>query len=88
MWVQTCCTSLHVGKGAVIGVQEGHAVVVEDHVVLDGRQDARHEGLADLAAVAVAMALQEFGEGCNTPGLPRQDQPQSFAAIGVNTSGT
>lgn len=62
-------TPLHVGEGAVVGVLEGHPVVREDHVVVHRREDVGHEGLADLATVAVAVAVQEFVEGLDTGSL-------------------
>lgn len=55
-------TSLHVGQRAVVGVLKGLAVVVEDHVVVHRCEDGGYQGLADLAAIAVAMLVQELVE--------------------------
>ena len=51
-------TSLHVGEGAIISILESHAVVVEDHVVIDGGKDTRNQRLADFTAVSMAMTFE------------------------------
>lgn len=72
--VSVRCTSLHVGEGAVVGVLESESVVVVDHVVVDGGEDARHERLADLAAVAVPVLLEQLVERLDARALRHTPQ--------------
>lgn len=62
-------TPLHVGEGAVVGVLEGRAVVLEDHVVGHRGQDIGHQGLAHLASVPIAVAVEELVEAGDASGL-------------------